>query len=77
MGSITVSCETPEANVDLDIQKLACPKCGRKILVEVVLFGVSHNAGITATCAECVSVNEEFRADNPEVARQIDEWKKA
>jgi len=56
--------------------KLACTKCGRKIIVEVLLIGVDHTASITAVCAECLKkgVNKEFAEKNPEAAKDIEEW---
>lgn len=56
--------------------RLACSKCGRKILVEVFLSGIDHTAGIHATCAECLELSPEFAAAAPDVAREVEEWKK-
>jgi hypothetical protein len=36
-----------------EYHKLKCSKCGRKILVEIGLIGVGHNAIVSVTCAEC------------------------
>jgi len=50
-------------------------KCGRKILVEIGLVGVSHNASVSATCGECVGpVYEEFESAQPKAATDIEEW---
>ena len=54
---------------------LSCNKCGRKILVEIVLFGVNHNASVRATCAECLTLNEEYCAEHSEECEEIKEWK--
>lgn len=51
-----------------------CPKCHRKILIETILCGVSHNVSVTAVCAECVDIPAEFQEKNPEVSKQIKEW---
>jgi len=54
-----------------------CPKCGRKILVEQVLFGVSHTAQIGACCGECLAksgLEPEFVKENPEKAKRANEW---
>ena len=52
---------------------LKCNKCGRKILVEIGLFGISHNASIQATCVECVEINETFKKDYPAHATMIEQ----
>jgi len=57
--------------------KIKCQKCGRKILVEVLLFGVNHNADLIATCAECLQkkgLDKKFAKKNPEVAKDIKAW---
>jgi DNA-directed RNA polymerase subunit RPC12/RpoP len=36
-----------------EYHKLKCSSCGRKILVEIGLIGVSHNAMVSVTCADC------------------------
>lgn len=60
---------------DIQGSFLTCRKCGRRILVEIVLCGVSHNTSITATCAQCIgTVNEEFKARHPEAAQKIEEF---
>jgi len=67
--------ETMES-VDYDYRMGACPKCGRKILVEMGLIGVPHHSWIMATCAECVKVpiNDAFRERRPEAAAEIEKW---
>ena len=63
-------------NLDYEHHKVACGKCGRKILVEISLFGVSHNCGVMATCADCLSVpvNDRFKREHSEVAADIEKW---
>ncbi len=54
-----------------------CPFCARKILVQVGLFGVSHNLGVTAVCGDCIrerGVDPKYWADDPSNARQIEAW---
>ena len=61
--------------VPYEHHKLECAKCHRKILVEIVLFGISHNSNVVATCAECMGqVSESFRAVNPVIAEDIQTW---
>ena len=50
-----------------------CAKCGRKIAVSIGLFGVSHNAGVWATCADCFKVVPEFRRAHPEESVVMEE----
>lgn len=52
-----------------------CTKCGRKILVSMGINGTIHHMGLTVTCADCLEVNENFRKDQPQVAKMIDDWK--
>ena len=42
--------------IDFDTMHVTtrCTKCGRKIYVAVVQFGISHIGGITAACADCI-----------------------
>lgn len=57
-----------------------CPFCARKILVQIGLFGVSHNLGVTAVCADCIrdkGLDPKYRAEDPSTARQIEAWAKA
>jgi len=51
-----------------------CRKCGRKILVELVLIGVPHHDTPIVTCSECLVLDSEFRNKNPDIAKQLDEW---
>jgi hypothetical protein len=62
-------------NRDYEYHKLKCRKCHRKILVQVILTGVSHNLGVYATCAECVgTVDANFRESNPQAADDVQKW---
>jgi hypothetical protein len=57
--------------------KLKCSKCGRKILVEIGLIGVSHNAMVNVTCAECLKkggLSDDFKKRFVEVAADIEKW---
>lgn len=56
---------------------LECEHCKRKILVSVVLFGVSHNGAMTVDCRECLKdkgINPEFVKERPEQAARIQRW---
>ena len=55
---------------------LKCHKCGRKIIVEFVINGTNHNMNVAATCAECVVLSEDFKKNNPEEAKKIEEFVK-
>jgi hypothetical protein len=37
-------------------------KCGRQVLVEIILVGVSHNVKVIITCWECLSQEAQQRA---------------
>lgn len=56
--------------------KLQCSKCFRKILVEIHLIGVSHNASVTAICADCITMKEDsdFAKDKPKAYKDITNW---
>lgn len=58
-----------------EFHKLKCEKCGRKILVEFVLYGICHNLDIAATCADCVRLSSKFKKERPEAYRDIMRWK--
>lgn len=55
---------------------LTCRECRRKILVEIALLGTNHNATVTAICAECLKIGENFKKEQPKVSEQIEEWQK-
>ena len=54
-----------------------CPICGRKILVERILVGVSHTTVIYATCLDCV-VKRGFmlgyEEEHPDAVKDLTEW---
>ena len=57
--------------------KLKCEKCGRKILVEIVLMGVNHNMAVIATCAKCLKKKgpmKGFKEQRPSEYEDIMEW---
>lgn len=57
--------------------KVKCSRCGREILVEVVLFGINHNANVSAICKECLKeqgLSLKFKEESPEHAKEIQEW---
>lgn len=54
---------------------LECKVCGRKVLVERFMIGVSHTTSINVTCADCIgAVHPNFVKENPEAAKEIEEW---
>jgi hypothetical protein len=53
---------------------IKCSKCGKKIVIEIVLCGVSHNVGVSAVCAECMKVDADFKKEHPDIAKQIEEF---
>lgn len=56
---------------------LQCHKCKRKILVSMGLIGTVHHMGTSATCADCLEIDPEFRKQHPDIAHKLDEWKHA
>lgn len=56
--------------------KRECRKCGRKILVEIILIGASHNADILVICAECLTISPGYREQHPTEAAEIEAWAK-
>lgn len=60
--------------MDYEYHKLSCKQCGHKILVELTQFGISHVSTITVTCADCVVIQSDFAIQNPEDAKDIQEW---
>ena len=64
------------SELDYTYHKMKC-KCGRKVLVESVLFGVDHTASIVVTCDECLKklkVGKKFTKEHPDAAKDIEEW---
>jgi hypothetical protein len=59
--------------------KTQCDVCKRKILVEVHLIGINHNAGVYATCGDCLlkkGLHKRFVKDSPLEAKLVEEWLK-
>lgn len=57
--------------------RVKCSYCGRKILVEQILDGVSHTATILASCKECLKKSglpEKFKKQHPKEAKEIEQW---
>lgn len=55
--------------------KLECDTCKRKILVEMIMFGVAHHRRVIVTCAKCVGpLESEYVDGRPEAAKDIKEW---
>ena len=52
----------------------SCHKCGRKVMVQLVLFGVPHHAQVILTCAECVEPSEQMRKEHPEIVSKVENW---
>ena len=66
-----------ESEMSYEYHKLTCSHCNRKILVEIMLDGTSHNMGVQATCADCLGqkgLGTEFKAENPTAASDIEHW---
>ena len=53
---------------------LKCPNCGRKIVVETILNGVSHNVSVVATCANCIDTNRQDHPQ-PEIMEKVRKFK--
>jgi hypothetical protein len=65
------------ASFEYEHHKTKCGKCERKILVEILLIGVSHNANVTVICRDCLKdkgINPKFKEEHPEEAKDIEEW---
>lgn len=41
-----------------ELHKIKCGFCGRAIIVEIVLMGISHNLGVAAYCKDCLRKNK-------------------
>jgi len=56
---------------------LKCKFCGRKIIVDLFQFGISHIASLYASCGECIKkegISKEFEKQHPKEAEEIKEW---
>ncbi len=61
--------------MDYVYHKLECHVCGRKILVERWLIGVSHTTHTSVSCADCIPApDEKFKKEQPEAAQDIQDW---
>jgi hypothetical protein len=61
--------------MDYQFEFSKCPGCGRKFLIEKILFGTDHTASTTVTCKECLStVSSKFILEHPDEAKSIKEW---
>ena len=52
-----------------------CDICGRKIYVSMGLIGTPHHFGVAAMCAECLQIEDGFKQQYPDIAKQIEDWK--
>jgi hypothetical protein len=52
----------------------ACHRCGRKVLVELVLIGVPHHVKVLVTCGECLVLSEQIRKAQPAITAKIEAW---
>jgi hypothetical protein len=62
------------ADMDYTYTFTACKHCGRHIMVERILFGVSHTAAVYGTCVKCIKqwgLHPEFVKQNPDLAHII------
>ncbi len=67
-------CTDPTKQMPLIGYLLKCVKCNRKIHVDAILIGVNHTLSVSACCAECLEIRDEFRQDHPDIAEKIDKW---
>lgn len=61
----------------IESYKLKCFICAKKILVQIVLMGVSHNTSVHATCAGCLrrkGLSKSYKEVYPEDAKDIEKW---
>ena len=61
----------------LETHYLECGFCKKQILVQIGLFGISHNIGIMVSCKECIKkngVSKEYQKQNSEEAKKIIDW---
>jgi hypothetical protein len=52
---------------------IACSKCGRKSLMEMMNNGSTHHTTPTIICGDCLDIGPEFKEKYPGVAKQIKE----
>jgi len=63
--------------VSLVGHKTKCSKCGRKVLIQLPLFGVPHHFDAMPTCAECLDLDPHWADEHPEIALDLLKWKDA
>ena len=54
-----------------------CNFCKRDMLVQVTLFGINHNAGLSVVCKDCIrirGISKKFKKQSPESAKEIEKW---
>lgn len=56
--------------------RTSCKTCGKKILVEIVLCGISHNVSVGTVCGDCIALPlpDSFKEQSPQEAQEIEEW---
>jgi hypothetical protein len=55
--------------------KKKCIKCGRRILVQLPMFGVPHHFDASVCCCDCLEIDEGFKKEHPEIAEDLAKWK--
>ena len=66
-----------ELSLPLETHFVRCSSCGRKTLVQIALFGVSHNLAVSTMCGDCIKkngVNPEYKKRDPVTAEKIETW---
>jgi tRNA pseudouridine-54 N-methylase len=53
---------------------MSCHKCGRNVMVELVLIGVPHHIQVIVTCGECVEPSKQIRKEYPEIVTKVENW---
>ena len=56
-----------------------CSFCKEEILISIALIGVNHNAGLSVIHKKCLKnrgLDETFRKQSPNEAKEIEEWLK-
>lgn len=51
--------------------------CGKRIVIQILLNGTSHNLGLSIICSDCVKagkIDSKYKNENPEMAKTIEEW---
>lgn len=58
-------------NDEPDLFTCKCTKCGRKILVSILQFGVSHIEGVGVICESCIDWNSDYAKENPDIMNAV------